>query len=122
MKCVPTQQVQHEETGEPKKKYNKHKHRGRKPKLSDKYDEESIPRLHLKRGKKGNDRLIVILDEKESTLWFNTSHDWVTKLENASDETMELLIMLAIIDAVPDNQDISGKALLRKLSDTLDAN
>ena len=90
--------------------------------LSDKYDEESIPRLHLKRGKKGNDRLIVILDEKESTLWFNTSHDWVTKLENASDETMELLIMLAIIDAVPDNQDISGKALLRKLSDTLDAN
>jgi hypothetical protein len=122
MKCVPAQQVQHEETGEPKKKYNKHKHRGRKPKLSDKYDEESIPRLHLKRGKKGNDRLIVILDEKESTLWFNTSHDWVTKLENASDETMELLIMLAIIDAVPDNQDISGKTLLRKLSDTLDAN
>ena len=72
--------------------------------------------------KKGNDRPIVFLDEMESTLWFNTSHDWVTKLENASDETMEVLIMLAIIDAVPDNQDISGKTLLRKLSETLDVN
>jgi hypothetical protein len=41
---------------------------------------------------------------------------------NASDETMELVIITAIINAVPEQQGLSADAFQRKLTDTLDSN
>ena len=58
-----------------------------------------------------------------SIIWFNTSHEWTNnKLINASDETKELVSMIAIMTAVPNNHDMSVESFLKKLSGTLDGN
>ncbi len=118
--CVPT--VVDDGTTMPRKPQKPRTGNGKPTKLSD-ADQESTPNLHVKRGPKGRDKWYLVLDEKTSTLWHNIDRNWINNIiEKASDETMDILITIAIMKAVPDNHDMSADSLLKKLGDILDGN
>ena len=82
-----------------------------------------MPRIKIGWRPFGNNKWYMVFDEQASMIWFNTSHDWTNnKLLNASDETKELVSMIAIMIAVPNNHDISIESFHKKLSGTLDGN
>ena len=115
-KCVD---IQH--TG---RKNKKHKHRSKTPKtLSSEYDLDSIPKLEVVRGnRQGKTGWYVELDVKTSTLWLDTHYAWVRDNENldaASSEAMDLLLMVAIMKAVPENRDLSEAEFFGKLVEAL---
>lgn len=109
--------IQHRTT-----KNKKHKHRSRKPKnLSDTHDLDSIPNLSVERGnRKGRSNWFAELDVPHSTIWLDSHYPWVNEHVEESDEpTMELLIMVAMMKAVPENKNMGSDEFFKKLVETL---
>jgi len=87
--------------------------------LDEQYTEQSIPNFGTAKGS-DTTKPLVWIDEQSSKLFFNTYYDWVKDVwENANERTMELLICMAIMDAVPENKVLTPQEWQSKLAASL---
>jgi hypothetical protein len=65
--------------------------------------------------------LLDSVDIQESKLNLNTSHEWTRGvLANASDDTKDLVLQVAIMNAIPENQGLNANSFLARLGAILD--
>ena len=119
MKCVPNlEKVEHKPT-DIKVPYKPRKHRGRKGKLTNEFSETEIPDFKMRKGSDST-KFGVYLNEAESAFIFNTVYDWaIEAFDHPNDSTMDLLLTIALMNAVKDNQGITGEEFLKRLAKQL---
>jgi hypothetical protein len=112
------EQKEHEE-GRKRKPYKKHRKgrkKGQRRKINEEYTEQSIPDFNMARTRDPS-RIGVWISETESTIFFNTHYQWAAEAwENATDREMDLLVCMAIMDAVPENRSLSPHEFLLKMA------
>jgi hypothetical protein len=92
---------------------------GRKRKLTDEFTEQSQPDFRTIRRPDAT-KFCVYISEAESALVFNSFYAWVDRIvERASDDIMELLCNIALVNAVRDNKGIPTDEFLRRVAQQL---
>lgn len=120
--CVPnTEDTKHiglpTGTGTPKKPPVKKV--PKKMKLGDEFTEQSIPAFKTRKGNDPN-RFCIYVNEQESAIIFNTAYPWINDVwDNPTDDLMNLLLNIALMTSVQDNQGISAHEFLMRLAQQL---
>ena len=123
--CIPTldkvdrKPPSDKEAGNPRGPNKPHKGTGRNTKLSDEFTDQSIPDL---KPRKQNDpsKFCVYINETDSALVFNTYYDWVANVwDHPNDSTMDLLLNIALMNAIEENQEIPVQEFLKRLAHQL---
>jgi hypothetical protein len=124
-KCIPTLEKPErptrteQPTGEEHKRTARPKEKGKRPKITEEFADQSIPDFKILKGHDPT-KFCVYISEKESALIFNTYYDWINEVwGKASDDTMDLLSNMAMITAVDDNKGISLEEFLKRLANQL---
>jgi hypothetical protein len=99
--------------------FPKDNNNNKRRRMDDEYTPQSIPNWKMARGSNPNKWLIWI-DETESTIYFNFIYPWVEDVyENANDSTMEILYVVAFMNAVKQNRELALDQWLQKLAKSL---
>jgi hypothetical protein len=118
--CIPTlgkvnrKPPSDEEAKNPRGPNKLRKGTGRNTKLSDEFTDQSIPDL---KPRKQNDpsKFCVYINEADSALVFNTYYDWVANVwDHPNDSTMDLLLNIALMNAIEENQEIPVQEFLKR--------
>ena len=105
---------------DPKRKNRKHKHHRQIYRITDD-NEDSIPDLGIMYAWSGMDRPMVFIDIDQSAIVINLDYEWAKKLAGANEETMDVLICHAIIEAYPENKNISTEEFNKQYWELLNA-
>lgn len=123
--CVPTlEKVDRKTTADngikkPRGPNKPRKGRGRKKKLSDEFTDQSVPDFKIRKGRDAS-KFCVYINETESALMFNTHYDWINDVwDHPNDSTMDLLLNMALMNAVQENQGIPAEEFLKRLAHQL---
>lgn len=67
-----------------------------------------------------SDKFYVFIDVASSAIVFNTYHRWVREnIDNVSDETIDLLLIIALLNAIPQNQHMGSEQFLKRVTEEL---
>lgn len=81
--------------------------------------EQAIPDLGVVK-QASPDKFYVWIDVTNSTIVFNTYHAWVRDhIDSASDETIDLLLTIALLNVVPQNQNLGSDQFLKRVTEEL---
>jgi hypothetical protein len=91
----------------------------KKTKLDNEFTDQSIPDFIPLKGCDEN-KFCVYINEAASAIIFNTFYPWINEVwDNPTDKIMELLLTMALMNAVQDNQGVSAEEFLRRLAHQL---
>jgi hypothetical protein len=93
--------------------------KGKRRKISDEYTDQSIPNFRILKVSDPN-RFFIWIDEKLSAIFVNYYYPWMKEVwESAQEKTIDLLVVIGIMNAVPQNRNLSPQQFLTKLAKSL---
>ena len=88
-------------------------------KITDQYTDQSKPDFEIIK-RSDPEKFCVWINERESAVVLNTYYPWTKEAwDNANDITMDILMTIAMVNAVPENSGLGSQEFLTKLAQSL---